>query len=167
MRSSVKEVGRWLPWCSSAYDELKAAEYIRSVGNATSHGSEFSFGVFTNDSAESHIGGTSLNRIYWAASCANLGFWMATKAAGRGHGTIAAQLMCRFGYQTLGLHRIEIQVEVGNEGSRRIAEKLGGQLEGTLRQKIRRADGWSDAWLYGLLADTAAADGAGEVPCAC
>ncbi len=151
-RASAPEVSRWLPWCRPDYDEEKAAAYIRAVNQYSSQATEFSFGVFTNDVVEEHLGGVSLNRIEWGAGCANLGYWMATHASGKGRGTGAAALMCRFGFQTLGLHRIQIQVEVGNEPSRRLAERLGGRLEGILRQRIRNGDTWADAFVYGLLA---------------
>lgn len=165
-RGSAAEVGQWLPWCSPGYDETKAAAYIRLVNQPTGQPAEFSFGVFTSDAEERHLGGVSLNRIEWADGCANLGYWMATRAAGRGYGTVAARLMCRHGFETLGLHRIQIQVEVGNEGSRRVAEKLGSRLEGTLRGKIRRGEGWSDALLFGLQASEFTAGRGGGGPCA-
>lgn len=148
---SAAEVGRWLPWCRTDYDEARAAGYIRLVNQYSAHATEHSFGVFADDATGEHLGGVSLNRIEWPVLSANLGYWMATRAAGRGFATMAARLMCRHAFETLGLERIQIQVELGNEGSRRVAEKLGGQLEGIARRKIRNERGWADAGIYGLL----------------
>jgi len=148
---SAAEVGRWLPWCRADYDEARAAAYIRLMNQYSSAATEHSFGVFDADATGDHLGGVSLNRIEWPVRSANLGYWVATRAAGRGLATKAARLMCRYAFETLGLERIQIQVELGNEGSRRVAEKLGGQLEGIARRKICTAEGWADARIYGLL----------------
>lgn len=150
-QESANEVGRWLPWCGADYDEARAASYIRLVNQYSHRASEYSFGVFADDATGEHLGGVSLNRIEWPALSANLGYWMATRVAGRGLATIAARLMCRHAFETLGLERIQIQVELGNEGSRRVAEKLGAKLEGVARHKIRTPQGWADARIYGLL----------------
>jgi RimJ/RimL family protein N-acetyltransferase len=52
----------------------------------------------------------------------------------------------RWGFDALGLRRIEWRAEVGNEASRRVAEKAGYEMEGLLRQGLtvhgRRADCW-------------------------
>lgn len=150
-QQSAAEVGRWLAWCSADYGEDRAASYIRLVNQHLPHAHEYSFGVFADDASGEHLGGVSLNRIEWPVLSANLGYWMATRMAGRGLATTAARLMCRHAFEGLGLERIQIQVELGNEGSRRVAEKLGGKLEGVARHKVRNKQGWADAHIYGLL----------------
>ena len=80
-----------------------------------------------------------------------IGFWTAPWARGRGLTTAGARLVCRWGFETLGLRRIEWLADVGNVGSRRVAQKAGFRLEGTLRGRIVHRGEVRDAWVAGLL----------------
>ena len=42
--------------------------------------------------------------------------------------------VCRWGFGALGLARVDWFAEVGNAGSRRVAEKAGFTIEGVLRR---------------------------------
>ena len=54
-----------------------------------------------------------------------LGYYLARPYWGRGLATEAARALIEFGFRELGLTRITAAVEVGNEASRHILEKLG------------------------------------------
>jgi RimJ/RimL family protein N-acetyltransferase len=82
---------------------------------------------------------------------AEVGFWIRRKFWGRGFGTDALRAVCRFGFRSLALHRIEANVVVGNIGSRRALEKVGFRLEGRRRQAFRVGGRWYDDWRFGLL----------------
>jgi RimJ/RimL family protein N-acetyltransferase len=82
---------------------------------------------------------------------AEVGFWMRRKYWGRKFGTEAIRLICRYGFRSLSLHRIEAVVVAGNWGSRRALEKVGFREEGLSRQSLRLGDGWGDVWNFGLL----------------
>jgi RimJ/RimL family protein N-acetyltransferase len=56
--------------------------------------------------------------------------------------TEAVREVCRWGFEELGLARIEWIAAAGNEASWRVVRKLGFTLEGTLR-------GWLAGWLAG------------------
>ena len=47
--------------------------------------------------------------------------------------TEAARAVIKFGFETLGLHRMEASFMKGNEASLRVMEKLGMTFEGYLR----------------------------------
>ena len=54
------------------------------------------------------------------------------------HG-IATEVVSRvidFGFNTLGLNRIECRYMIGNDASRRVMEKVGMTYEGTLRESM-------------------------------
>jgi RimJ/RimL family protein N-acetyltransferase len=86
---------------------------------------------------------------------AELGYWTAPEARGRGYMTEAARAVCRWGFEDLALERIDWMAFVPNHASRRVAEKLGFTLEGTLRrrhiQKGRVVDTWFGSLLPGEL----------------
>jgi RimJ/RimL family protein N-acetyltransferase len=85
------------------------------------------------------------------SSMRELGFWTAPWARGRGVMTDAARLVLRFGFDVLHLERIEWTALVGNDGSRRVAEKLGFAFEGTLRKGLLHRGVRMDGWVAGLL----------------
>ena len=80
-----------------------------------------------------------------------IGFWTAPWARGRGVMTAAARLVCRWGFDELGLERIEWWANVGNDASRRVAEKLGFTMEGTCRRRLLHRGERVDGWVGGLL----------------
>jgi RimJ/RimL family protein N-acetyltransferase len=71
--------------------------------------------------------------------------------------TEAVAALCRWGFEDLRLRRIECYAEVGNDASRRVAEKVGFQFEGSLRRRLHHRGEWVDAWLAALLKDDAVA----------
>jgi RimJ/RimL family protein N-acetyltransferase len=82
---------------------------------------------------------------------AEVGLWLRRKYWGRGLGTEALALVCRYGFRSMSLHRIEALVVVGNEGSKRALEKVGFRPEGRSRESARVRGHWTDTWRLGLL----------------
>ncbi len=80
-----------------------------------------------------------------------VGFAVAPWARGRGVATTALRMVCRWGLRDHGLGRIEWLAHVGNESSRRVAEKAGFRPEGTLRAKCVARGRRYDALVAGLL----------------
>lgn len=82
---------------------------------------------------------------------AELGYWTAPEARGRGYMTEAARAVCRWGFEDLALERIDWMAFVPNHASRRVAEKLGFTIEGTLRRRHIQKGRVVDTWLGSLL----------------
>ena len=72
---------------------------------------------------------------------------------GRGYATEVARLLLRFGFETLGLHRIFATCDPRNVASARVLEKAGMTLEGRLRHTMLIRDGWRDSLLFSVLED--------------
>ncbi|MFN2466365.1 MAG: GNAT family N-acetyltransferase [Candidatus Dormibacteria bacterium] len=77
----------------------------------------------------------------------NMGYWMTASAAGHGYCTEAASAIACFGFETVGLARIELRTAVANIASQRVAEKIGMTREAMLRSGVHSG---SDAYLYGM-----------------
>lgn len=67
------------------------------------------------------------------ASTAEVGYWTAPHARGRGVAVRGAQLHTRWGLSTVGLARVELLTDVANLASQRVAEKAGFVREGVAR----------------------------------
>src|SRR3954464_15184235 len=93
------------------------------------------------------------------AGIAEIGYWAAAGARGRGVTTEAVAAVCAWGCATCGVQRLEWYAEVGNAASRRVAEKVGFTIEGTLRSFLARPGGERvDAWAGSLLGPHEIAD---------
>ncbi|HSR65892.1 MAG TPA: GNAT family protein, partial [Xanthomonadaceae bacterium] len=64
----------------------------------------------------------------------------------------AAALMLGWGFGTLGLHRVEADIDPRNEASRALLLRLGFRSEGRLRERYRVDGEVSDTEYFGLLA---------------
>ncbi len=68
-----------------------------------------------------------------------------------GYGTDAMRTLCRFGFDMMNLHRIQLDVYAGNERARHVYEKIGFRLEVTKRQAIYKLGQYRDVHVMGLL----------------
>lgn len=83
--------------------------------------------------------------------CAALGYRLAPAYWGRGIASEAVGTVVRYGFETLELNRIEATVNVANERSIRVLEKLGFQREGHLRAYRLARGGSYDSYMYSRL----------------
>lgn len=80
-----------------------------------------------------------------------LGYWIGEPFWNQGYATEAAREVLRYGFETLGLNRIQARYMTKNPASGRVMEKIGMQHEGTLRQSLHRFDAFEDAHIYAIL----------------
>ncbi|MEW2429274.1 GNAT family protein [Micromonospora sp. NPDC047644] len=90
----------------------------------------------------------------WDPDNRNCNFRTLLTAAGRdrGLGTEAVRLVVGYGFESLDLHRISLEVFAFNPRARRVYEKVGFVVEGVLRQVLRDGDDWVDATVMAILA---------------
>lgn len=98
------------------------------------------------------LGSIEMHQITRAMGHAGLGYWLLPSARGRGVVTRAVELITRWGFDDVGLHRLDIGHEVGNEPSCRVAVRCGYVFEGTLRGFLPSATGYADSHLHARLA---------------
>ncbi|WP_254522217.1 GNAT family N-acetyltransferase [Natrinema caseinilyticum] len=99
------------------------------------------------------VGSLGFNGIDWEVQKAELGYWIAPDHQRQGYGTEAVEQILEYGFDQLGLHRIEARVFELNEPSRRLLESVGFTQEGVHRD-VEFVDGqYRDAYWYGLLED--------------
>jgi len=151
VRESIPEVSPWLVWCHENYSIEETREFLRSRADKSQGDEWYSFGVFERNSGGRFLGGVGLNFINRVHQFGNLGYWVRTNAAGKGVASKAARLVARFGFEELGLHRIEILAAVSNVASQRVAEKIGAAREGVLRKRLLIRGESQDAVMFSLV----------------
>jgi RimJ/RimL family protein N-acetyltransferase len=150
VRASMASLGRWLPWCHPGYDETDARSWINACQSHWRQGEQYAFAI--HDALDgSLLGGVGLNQRNRQQRSANLGYWVRQSHQGRGIAAQACRLIARFGFDQLGLIRIEVVALVDNLPSRRTAEKAGARFEGIARQRLWIHEQARDAAVYALV----------------
>jgi len=119
---------------------------IATFNREARNGRSFSFVIWKGPNLIGQI--TLGGVIYGALRGGHIGYWIDQEYANRGYTTQAVEILTRFGFDQLGLHRIEINIRPENAPSCRVAEKAGYQLEGS-RARYLHIDGqWRDHITY-------------------
>ena len=84
---------------------------------------------------------------------AEMGYWIAEHAWGRGYATEAARVVLGYAFGPLGLHRVFAHHLARNPSSGRVLQKVGMRREGLLRGHVRKGDAFEDVEIYGVLAE--------------
>ena len=133
------------PW---PYADADAAEFVRDC--MARDGQRVLFRAILADGA--CVGSISVTQgadVYRRSG--ELGYWLAEPLWGRGVMTRAVREMCREVFAALDVVRIYAEPYAYNTGSRRVLEKCGFTLEGTLRQSVCKNGRMLDSCIYALL----------------
>lgn len=98
------------------------------------------------------IGGVTLFAIDRAQGRAEIGYALRSDQWGRGLAREALQLALTHAFDTLGLRRVEADIDPRNSASCGLAERMGFVREGVLRERWLVAGELQDSAMYGLLA---------------
>ncbi|NGM84793.1 GNAT family N-acetyltransferase [Paenibacillus sp. 7124] len=82
---------------------------------------------------------------------AEIGYELTPEYWRQGYMTEVIQKIIEFGFNNLGLNRIEAFVEPENVGSRKVLEKIGFSEEGTLKEHFYWRNRFVDTVIYALL----------------
>jgi RimJ/RimL family protein N-acetyltransferase len=130
------EISRWTH-VPSKYTESDARRYLQQRYDTAFAGLAAAFAIVRAPDGDL-LGSISLMRIAWEHQRAEVGYWLAREARGEGHATRAVGLICRWGFQSLGLERIALLAATGNGASQRVAERSGFTREAVLRSYMSR-----------------------------
>jgi RimJ/RimL family protein N-acetyltransferase len=94
--------------------------------------------------------------LLWAIDlhnrAAHIGISLLPAFRGRGLGTDAVRVLCRYGFAVRGLHRLQAGTLAGNEAMIQAATRAGFAREGTLRHSAWVSGDFTDVVILGLLA---------------
>ena len=117
-------------------------EMVRNINHEARNGRSLSFAIWQDKKL---IGQISLGGvIYGAMRGGHIGYWIDRNYANRGYTTRAVELLTRYAFEVLQLHRVEINLRPENASSRRVAEKAGYLLEGERARYIHIDGQWRD-----------------------
>jgi len=143
-----EHLATWLPWAETHgfQDSVEFLDLKRLQ-------------IEANDGFEAAIvldgriaGGIGFHRVDWVNRSTSIGYWLAADAQGRGLMTAAVAALLDYAFFEWELHRVIIEVIVGNERSQAIPERLGFRQEAILREAKLIRGGHEDTRLYAMLA---------------
>jgi RimJ/RimL family protein N-acetyltransferase len=146
------EIVRWTR-VPARYGEADARSFLLARYDATLAGTTAPFAIVSADDDARLLGSISLMRLAWQHARGEVGYWLARDARGQGHASRAVGLICRWGFDSLALERIDLLAGTGNAASQRVAERCGFTREAVLRSFMRGKGERQDMVAFGLLRD--------------
>jgi len=144
------EIMRWLP-LPRPYTRVNAEWFIGTFAPGLR---ESGAGiVFAIESAGKLAGVIDLKHVNWAAKLAEVGYWVAPWARGRGAASGATRALALWAIGGHGFERVELFAATGNAASQRAAEKAGFVREGVARNAGYVHDGRVDMVVFSLVPD--------------
>jgi len=128
-----------------------AADWLSQWGPGWQAERQGSWAV-TDASSAAVLGRVALRRVHLAEGVAECTYWTLPEARGRAVASGAVRAVCRWAFEVLGLHRLELQHSTRNAPSCRVARRAGFAMEGTRREALRHVDGWHDMHLHSRVA---------------
>jgi RimJ/RimL family protein N-acetyltransferase len=132
------------------YSEADARDFVASAQEGWLSGSELRLGIILRETG-ALCGGVGL-RIDPDHRRAELGYWIGVPYWGNGYATEAASALVKYGFETLGLHRILASHVTHNPASGKVLRKIGMRHEGCQRAHILKWGKFLDLEMYGMLA---------------
>ena len=109
--------------------------------------------IITEKQNDEYIGDIGYSEFVETHKRAEIGYRLMKQYWGRGIISAFLHQLVGWGFSDLGYNRIEAQVDVRNEGSKRVLVKNGFSLEGVLRQYEFEHGGFVDLEVYSILKD--------------
>ncbi|NLJ81393.1 MAG: GNAT family N-acetyltransferase [Firmicutes bacterium] len=142
-------IAQYYDWLPATVPEGRGfVRYFKS-GYRDKHSIRWAITVKPRDKIAGTVGFSEFEHF----SRADLGYELAKRFWGQGLMSEALEVIIPFGFQTMGLHRIQALVVPENTASIHLLEKFGFQKEGLLRQYnyVRHRNVWEDNLIMALL----------------
>jgi len=111
-------------------------------------GAGYGFGIFVEGRFAGEINLNSVHRGPFQN--AYIGYWIDEVHAGQGYTPESVVVVLRYGFEELGLHRMQIAIIPRNKASRRVVEKLDIREEGTALRYLEINGTWEDHVRYAM-----------------
>ncbi|MFF5083277.1 GNAT family N-acetyltransferase [Actinoplanes sp. NPDC000266] len=122
VQESLPELAPFMPWASGAYDLDASHDFIKRSAEKWESATEFNYAIFT---AAGELAGSIGLMTRRGPGQLEVGYWMRTRFAGRGHMTTAVRAVSEAGLGLPGVERVVILHDAANGASGAVAAKAG------------------------------------------
>ena len=123
---------------------------VRSVLKKYKRKSLYDYAIVLRDTGKM-IGTCGFTRAYVLDDKAEIGYVLNPSYQGYGYATEAVERIVSFGFEELGLERIEARFILGNESSERLMRRLGMTFEGVHRNGVKAKGNYRDIGVCSIL----------------
>jgi len=150
---SYDTLAEYMPWAKEKPSIEDTEEFVRlSAANwILKRNEEPYLPVFIFDKkTHEFVGGTGYHHFDWDIPYLETGYWLRNSCSGKGYMTEAVNALTQYAFKEMKVKRIAITCDVTNLRSKKIMERLGYSLEGTLKanRKSPLTDELSDTLVY-------------------
>ncbi|WP_375058243.1 GNAT family N-acetyltransferase [Zobellella sp. DQSA1] len=139
-------------WNTAPWATIQDAfDFVNGSNDSMRNRESITLGVYLKSSDEL-AGKCMLFNYDRESKRAEIGFGLSRLCWGKGYINEAGEALIQYGFNVLGLRRIEAEIDPDNLSSAKALEKLGFSREGLLRQRWEVNGIVSDSALYGRLA---------------
>ena len=114
-------------------------------------GTAYGFGVFVDGTFAGEINISSVQRGPFQS--AYVGYWIDERQAGHGYTPEAVVALCRYAFEELFLHRLQVSIIPRNRASRRVVEKLDLRCEGLAERYLEINGVWEDHLRFAITSE--------------
>lgn len=138
-------LGRWLPFVAYTDSVAFTQKFVDSAVDTDDK-------TYTIRKGNKFIGLIGFKATDKANRKTEIGYWLSQDYQKKGIMTRAADFLCKYAFEELGMNRIQIKCAVGNTQSCNIPRRLGFKFEGLERAGELFPDGsFADIEAYSLL----------------
>ena len=105
----------------------------------------------TDRATRALLGAVGVGLKPWDAGMAEIGYWLAPEARGRGAATRALRLLSRWTLREWPIGRLHLMADVDNTASQAVAERVGFTREGVMRSGMLARGVARDHAVFSLL----------------
>ena len=147
----LSEVTKHLSWSPHPSVEY-TKEYLAHLSHHYQLGDFYDWALILKEENKM-IGTCGFTRFHFPHDSAEVGYVINPKYRGMGIAPEALRAVLAFGFDTVGLHRIEAKYMVGNEASKRVMEKVGMLFEGITREGMKIKEIYRDIGTCAILSE--------------
>lgn len=140
------DLRRFMTWVDRTTGVADAKYYILTLDGFWKSG--ITYGVFENGKLQGTVG---FHHTDMVNEKAEIGYWLAPCARGRGVAARAVGLAVETAFQHTQVHRLEAKIHPQNVPSLKLIERLGFRFEGVERQGIKQGSHYLDSKVYSLI----------------
>ena len=146
--SNLDRLKPWMPWATDDYSVDTTRWFIERGMETSKSTGEFAAGMMYDGQFSGILGFHHLDTVNRSAC---LGYWISSEFEGRGIVTKSCQVLLNYLFDTMALHRVQVNCNIENSRSRAVPERLGFAFEGVLREVEYLHGSFRDWAVYSML----------------
>lgn len=139
----------WVFWIDTTLEVADSRRFIETSQHKRENNNGYALSIWYRNNLAGLVGHVDIN---WTHRSSEIGYWLGDTYQGHGIITRACRAFISWTFRTLDMNRVQIQCAIDNTRSQAVAERLGFQREGVLREMRWLHSRFVDYVVYSMLA---------------